>query len=186
MGQKGWGNSSRTKWETTVDGLYANDPALWPIWETTIELDIPVLCHFGASHRHPITGEPNPRENPEYYAEVLDRFPKLKMIMLHMGVTAAYEWPELYQSSREAGLAFAKSHPNIICDISGNLAYGMPIKDLVESIREVGAERVIWGSDFMWVNPLKELELLLESDLTEKEKRLVLGENAIRFFNLKI
>ena len=104
------------------------------------------------------------------------------MIELHMGITLTTRWPELYKASREAGLSFAKSHLNVICEISGNLSYGTPIEDLVRVIREVGVERVIWGSDFMWVNPVKEIELLLGADLTEKERRLVLGENAVRLF----
>lgn len=186
-GAKGLGELIPDEMGWSVDGLYANDPALWPIWETAVELDIPVFCHFGPSHPHPVTGKPVPQCNPIYYVEVLARFPKLKMVELHMGTVADPRWKEeLYQPSRRAGIAFAKSHPDVICDISGNLGYGTPIEGLVEVIREVGAERVIWGSDFLWVDSMKEIETLLESGLTEKEKRMVLGENAVRFFDLKI
>ncbi|MFC2003176.1 amidohydrolase family protein [Chloroflexota bacterium] len=186
-GAKGVGEIIPDEMGWSVDGLNANDPALWPIWETAIELNVPVNCHFGPSHPHPL--DPNKtvfNNTPEYYDDVVDRFPKLKMVELHMNKTMPGRWPEIYEASLEAGIAFAKRHPNVICDISGNLGYGTPLEDLVEVIREVGAERVIWGSDFLWVNPVMEVELLIQSSLTEKEKRLVLGENAVRFFDLKI
>ncbi|MFC2003834.1 amidohydrolase family protein, partial [Chloroflexota bacterium] len=186
-GAKGVGELIPDEMGWSVDGLNADDPALWPIWETAIELNVPVITHFGPSHPHPLDeNKPCFNNNPEYYEGVITKFPKLKMVELHMGQTLPERWPELYKPCLEAGLAFAKKHPNVICDISGNLGYGTPIEDLVEVIREVGAERIIWGSDFMWVNPVMEVELLIQSSLTEKEKRLLLGENAVRFFDLKI
>lgn len=169
-----------------LQGLCANDSSLWPMWETAVELGIPALCHFGPSHPHPITGGAVYQNNPEYWFDVADRFPRLKLIELHMNITLNTRWPELYRASRQVGISFAKEHPEVICDVSGNLGYGTPVEDLVEVIREVGVERVIWGSDFMWVDPLKEIEALLDSSLTEREKRLVLGENAARIFNLAV
>ncbi len=188
-GAKGVGEIAANHMGWSLLGLAANDAHLYPIWETCTELDVYVLPHFGPSIQHPVTGEPITTNNAPVYDDVLAAYPKLKMVELHMNTSRDARWgvksEEIYQSSRREGIDFANRHPQVVCDIGSNLGYRVPVEDLVELIREVGPERVIWGSDYPWINPIKEVETLMESDLTEKELRGILGENAVRIFDIE-
>jgi predicted TIM-barrel fold metal-dependent hydrolase len=44
----------------------------------------------------------------------------------------------------------------------------------------VGAERIIWGSDITFLNQAHQLGRVIGADLSEEEKRLILGGNARR------
>lgn len=185
-GAKGVGEVSADLTGRTWEGVYANDPILDPIWETCVELNVYVLPHFGPSHPHPKTGKPTRNTDAELYDDVLERFPDLKIVLLHMNTTYDKRWPELYEYSRQQGMAFAARHPEVVCDMGSNIGYGVPLDDVIEVVRTVGVERVIWGSDYLWINPVAEIEALLDSDLTNEELRKVLGENAVRIFDLKV
>ncbi|HZU75910.1 MAG TPA: amidohydrolase family protein [Dehalococcoidia bacterium] len=48
----------------------------------------------------------------------------------------------------------------------------------------VGAERILFGSDFPLLGPLRQRRALLAAPLDEEERRLILGENAARLLSL--
>ncbi|MFH1626405.1 MAG: amidohydrolase family protein, partial [Pseudomonadota bacterium] len=62
--------------------------------------------------------------------------------------------------------------------------YGMPPQDITGLIRALGSERVFFGSDFPWYEPSDCVQGILKLDLSEQEKRLIMGENAMRVFKL--
>jgi len=47
-------------------------------------------------------------------------------------------------------------------------------------IREVGPDRVMFGSDYPFVEPKAAIRRVLELDLSEDEKERILWKNAIR------
>lgn len=171
---------------TSIEGCHADDPSLDPIWDVACELGVWVFPHSGPSHPHPLTQKPLFNEIPEFYDNVLERFPKLKLMYIHMNFTGDNRWPELYDPSRIAGLAFCKRHPQVVCGCDSHLGYGEKTVDWVQDVKAAGVERCVWGSDFQYVHPYGEICEIINSSLTEKEKRMVLGENAVRIFNLKI
>ena len=74
--------------------------------------------------------------------------------------------------------------PNIVFDTS--LSYNFDF--LEDFAREFGAERVVFGTD-LYSHPVGRrishiLDQILESELSDKEKAAVLGDNARRLFGL--
>jgi predicted TIM-barrel fold metal-dependent hydrolase len=55
----------------------------------------------------------------------------------------------------------------------------------VELIRKIGVNRVLFGSDWPWCDPLLAKERFNKLDLTDTEKRNILGQNAAKIFGLK-
>lgn len=51
-------------------------------------------------------------------------------------------------------------------------------------LRMIGAQRVMFGSDYPWFDPIQGVQRLLKLDLTEEEKRLIFSENAIRIYEI--
>ena len=56
----------------------------------------------------------------------------------------------------------------------------------VEIIRRYGAERVLFGTDFPMWSPVKELDRFMRLSLTDDEKRMILGENVRKVYELNI
>jgi predicted TIM-barrel fold metal-dependent hydrolase len=54
----------------------------------------------------------------------------------------------------------------------------------VELIHTIGADRVLFGSDYPWIDPKGDIERIRRLALTAEEKRNVLGENAARMLGL--
>jgi len=140
-----------------------------------------IMVHTGTA--------PGPWEIPELseYANPKNLEPILKeydvpIILAHFGYYSATCPGIWFQEALELG----KKHTNVWFDVSA-VTYILSNEKLVERIRRyVGFERVLFGSDYLeYVKP--SIDIILTSPyLKEEERRLILGLNAIKLFNLKL
>jgi uncharacterized protein len=110
--------------------------------------------------------------------------PKTKFIFAHMGALNFRFW-NILKLARTAENLFAN---NIYFDISGMafLAAGSPIEqEFVWTLRNVGVEYLLMGSDFPQLSLSQNLAAFERLDLTESEKKQVRYENAEKLFGLK-
>lgn len=173
-----------------IGRYYPNDPAMWPAYQACVDLDVPILFHCGP---HPkfegqsLLPEPVEYARPKHYEDVLSAFPKLRVVLAHMGVGPDNRFPSLYQIYYQESLAVAKKYPTLCMDTCAALdprwSPGPP-EDWAAMIREVGPERVLFGSDCPAFDPAVDLERVRSLRLTEAERRLILGENAMRVFKI--
>jgi len=71
--------------------------------------------------------------------------------------------------------------PNAHVDVSGYY----PERGLVEAlVRDIGAERILFGSDVLGRTQASQLAKVVFADIPDKEKDLIFGTNAARVFNL--
>lgn len=140
---------------------YADDPAVYPIAEKAIELDLPVLQHAWMKW----TGNIPTESEPRHVAKLAERYPELKLVMAHIGG----DW--------EYGIKAVRHCPNVSIDTSGSIAHtGM----LRMCIRELGAERVVWGTDMPGADLLYTLAKIDTAPITEAQKTKMLSTNAQR------
>ncbi|MDP2953488.1 MAG: amidohydrolase family protein [Chloroflexota bacterium] len=184
------GRVKALKLHPPIGRYYPNDERMRLAYETAAELGIPIIFHCGP-HPHP----DDPKQaveysRPRHYEVLLAGYPKLTVVMAHMGMGVGPDWPHLYKPYFQEAMAIAKAHyPNAYFDLSECIAeamggYGMAPGDIIALIRAIGAERVLFGSDFPWYEPATVLQGVLKLGLTEEERRLILGENAMRVFKL--
>lgn len=150
--------------------LFPHDRRLWPAYEVAQELDLPLLSHSGDGH------SPTQYAEPKYFGEVLSHFPKLRLVLAHIG--APY-----YDQAKE----LARSFPELNFDCSDLLspeAFDLDNDELVMLFREVGTQRIIFGTDFPFHDRKVPLARMREMALTEEEKRQILGLNAVRVYKL--
>jgi predicted TIM-barrel fold metal-dependent hydrolase len=50
-------------------------------------------------------------------------------------------------------------------------------------VAEVGAERILYGSDLTWIDPRTQLGMILDAEVTDEDKALILRDNALRLFS---
>jgi predicted TIM-barrel fold metal-dependent hydrolase len=78
-------------------------------------------------------------------------------------------------------IAVAEQCPNVYLELCGSLTTGHWIRRIVDA---VGAERVLFGSDFPFIELRYALGRIVFGELNPEELRLVLGANARRLLGL--
>ena len=152
--------------------FFPNDHRLWPAYQTAQQMGLPIISHSGTF------ATPIQYAQPKHFEEVLASFPGLTLVMAHLGMGFFDE-----------AISLAKTYSNLqfdCCAIINTTEGGDRFSDagLTALIREIGVERVMFGSDFPWFDPALAAERLLRLDFSEQEKRLLLAENAIRIYKL--
>ncbi len=116
------------KLHPTLNGYHLSDPVLVdPLFEEADGLGIPVIVH-GASDL---------LNAPPEFAAMARRFPRVKLLMAHMG----FFW------SVDQAIEYARHLPNLYLETSR-----APIFEITTAVRELGAGRVIWGTDSPFVD----------------------------------
>jgi hypothetical protein len=142
-------------------GVHCNDPLLDPIIERAAALKAPVLQHTWLKITGNLPGESTPME----LAELAARHPKATIICAHTGG----DW--------EIGIRAIRPYSQVYADLCG----GDPTAGYTEmAVRELGAERCLYGSDVGGRGFASQLGKILGADIPDSAKRLILGENLKR------
>lgn len=105
-----------------------------------------------------------------------------RMISEHPGITfvAAHPGERPYV---EKHIERMKKYDNLYLDLSGTGLFRMGVlKYLVE---EVGAQRILFGTDYPICNPAMYAEAVRYEEITEEERQMIFSGNAKRILNIK-
>ena len=138
------------------------------IYELCEEFHLPILMHTG-DKRYDYS-------NPNRLLPILQIYTGLTIIGAHFGGWSIWE---------EASKVLCDVE-NLYVDCSSTMPFGLPLGKTEELIRRYGAERVLFGTDYPMWSPKKELENFFSLNLTDKERRLILSENAQKLFKLDL
>ena len=165
------------------DGLDPSDPVLEPYFALAEALDVPACIHMGGLGPPGITQSvPKYRAalgNPLLLEEMLNRHPKLRLWIAHMG------WPFL-----EETFAILSVYPQVYADISVSWVRGTReafYSDLQEAIKQGFGTQIMFGSDQMtWPDGIGiAIEWIEQAGfLSAEQKREILYNNAARFLRL--
>ncbi|MFX1260503.1 MAG: amidohydrolase family protein [Promethearchaeota archaeon] len=171
------------------NGFYPDNEEFYPYYELCTELGVPVLIHQGFTSRfkHIKFGQ------PVHVDSVAVDFPKLKIVLAHVGVPWVDE-----------ALTIAAKNPNVHVDVSGWQIYAAGnasrlYRMVVDAkTMRVFPNRVIWGSDFPLFEQVMSLKKWSEffanlqvpdsildeghAQVTKDEIEAVMWKNAARLF----
>lgn len=140
-----------------------NTPELDPIVQRAAELNAVVLQHTYLKATGNLPGESTPSD----LAELARRYPHVPFIAAHVGA----DW--------EIGIRAIRDCRNVSAELCGS----DPTAGFTEmAVRELGPERVLYGSDAGGRSFASQLGKVLGADLPESAKRLILAENCQRLF----
>lgn len=160
--------------------FFPDDPSLLPIYEILEKRGIPVISHGGRDIANP----DDRYTRPKAFIGVLEKFPKLKLVIAHLGKDF---FEESVQMADAYGNVFFDTSSVIPGDPTGEPLEGVsPLSNekAVELIRTIGVDRVMFGSDYPWYNPLWDLKRFKRLDFSDVEKTALLRGNAIRVFEI--
>ena len=152
-----------------------DDPRLGPVYDLCEELGLVVLSHTGSARG----GEPF--AEPGAFAAVLQRHPRLTVVLAHLGGASWRQTP-----------ALAQAFPEVAFDLCEIIEWtGAPQapthEELARMIKQIGPERVMLGTDFPWYDLERTVELVMALPvLSTGEKQRILGANAVGLLDLQV
>ena len=152
-----------------------DDPRMRPVYDACEQLGLVVLSHTGSAKG----GEPF--AEPGAFAGVLEQHPHLTVVLAHLG---GGSWRQT--------LDLAKAFPAVAFDLCEIIEWtGAPkaptAEELARLIREIGPERVMFGTDFPWYDLDRTVELVMGLPLlSAAEKEQILGANAAGLLDLPV
>jgi len=187
------------KLEVPDQPFWVDDEKYYPFWEKIQELDL--VCGIDLGW--------DPAANPYNFQldrleKVIRRFPRITYVIMHLGVSyltdikQSYPFPVL-----QSTLALAQ-YPKVWFELSGlqefcedekppRNDYPFPrAQEIVRAtVEKVGAQRMIWGTDFPGILTYctypQTLNLIRHycDFLSDKDKELILGKNALEVYRFK-
>ena len=150
MGMRGF------KIHPSLHGYPANGENLRPMWEYAAEKGLPVLSHTWAG---------DGRCSPRVLEKVAEEYPNVPILLGHSGGTPA---------GYDEAVDVAKKRENIFLETCGSgVIYGM----IERFVREVGADRILFGSDMPFVNANAQIGKIMYAKISDEDKRKILGVN---------
>ena len=138
-----------------------SEPELDPIVELAMEFGVPIFQHTWIKTTGNLPGE----STPDDVARLAIRHPEAKLICGHTG------------GNWEAAIPAIRDFSNISVGIGGF----DPTAGVTEmAVRELGAERVLFGSDAPGRAFASQLAKVTGADISASQKALILGENLKR------
>ncbi len=141
---------------------FCNDECVFPVIEAAMSYNAPVLLHAWKK----TTGQFECESTAIHVADLARRYPEATLIMAHLG-GCCYD-----------GIPQIREFKNVYTDISGSVYRA---DDINYAVRELGAERVLFGSD-MPGSYLVNYGQVLDANLTEAERELIFSGNAKKLF----
>ncbi|MGD0225293.1 MAG: amidohydrolase family protein [Terriglobia bacterium] len=138
-----------------------NVPAMDPIAEWAVANEVVILQHEWLKAGGNEPGESSPFD----VVELARRHPKLQIVCAHTG------------GNWELGIRAIRATRNVYCGLAGS----DPTSGYVEmAVRELGAERVIYGSDVGGRSFASQVAKVEGANIPESDKKLILGGNLRR------
>jgi predicted TIM-barrel fold metal-dependent hydrolase len=138
-----------------------SDSRLKSIIDRATELNAVIYQHTWLKTHGNLEGESTPMD----LAELAARHPNARLICGHTG------------GNWEVGIRAIRDHKNVSIDLGGS----DPTAGFVEmAVRELGADRVLYGSDIGGRSFSSQLAKVVGAQVTERQKEQILGENLRR------
>jgi len=175
--------------------FFPDDEVMFPAYGKCQELGLPVLAdsatwptpHVMVEYPSPVAVAAQPDVvdygEPKNWAKVAEAFPKLTIILAHLG--SAW-WDERVE--------LAQKYPNIYFDTSQGFSApdripysphrGLAEADVPRIFRKIGVDRILFGTDFPAIAPQPQIEQILRLPLTDDEKQKILAGNTRRVLRL--
>ena len=137
----------------------------------------PAIFEFAAERRAVVLGHSSEQNSlAADYAQLANQFPEVKLIIAHLG--CGWDGDLTHQvRAIEQNL-----HGNLFTDTSS--AKSITPRLIEWAVREVGAERILFGTDTPLYFTAMQRARIDHAELSDQEKRLILCENAERLLSL--
>lgn len=160
------------KFHSLFQPIRAEDENLFPIYGAMEKEGMIAYFHAGKDPANPSSP---PGTGPQDIARVNERFPRLKIVAAHLGGLFMLEEARKWIVGK-----------NIYVDTCwAPSIQSLRTEELVQFIREHGVEKVLFATDYPSTSdPIPQIQWFKALPLGQKEKQMILRENARRLLGL--
>ena len=183
-----------------INGQPLDDPALLPLYEKAVELDVPLFIHpiipthIGLMADYRLVAvmgflfETTVAASRLVYSGLFERLPNLRLVLAHLGGTIPFIAERMvrgYEVYDECRVNLSQSPLETLKSLYMDTFPGTP-EAVATAVQFAGADKVLMGSDFP--HQIGDLpggvKTIQKAALTDDEKDLVLGRNTARLLDL--
>lgn len=151
-------------------GVFADDERYRPVYEYARAKNLVLISHTWTDS---LTNPVQKFSVPPRFARYAREFKDVPLILAHSGGR--------YEGICQA-IELGRECPNILFDVAGDIYIDGFVETLV---RQVGADRVLYGSDYPMMDPRIMLGAVLGAKIPLADQEKILYGNALRIFNLE-
>ncbi len=155
--------------------FFPDDSLCGRLYEAVIQRNMILVTHAGRDpmDRQEIFG------TPERFARAIESYPELKLELAHLGGLRMWDDVQRYL------LPAVSISRNVYFD-TAYVSFYMGREEMAELIKDIGTDRVLFGSDYPWEDPGRAAEIIKGLDLSEKEIDSILWKNAASILGLNV
>lgn len=151
--------------------VFPDDPNCESLYEAVIKRGMILVTHAGRDplDRKEVFG------TPERFSRVVESYPDLKIVLAHLGGLGMYDDVQRY---------LLKAGGNVYFD-TAYVSFYLKEDEMSRLIKDIGSDRILFGSDYPWEDPGRAVEIIRGLDLSDREKESILSKTAVRLLELK-
>ncbi len=135
-----------------------SDKRLWEILEVAQSFDMVLNFH--------------PNKRPADMEALVKQFPRLQIVIAHLDGYGLYDF----------AIEVMRKYDNVYFDIS---AHGATREGMLrDAVDRVGAQRILYGTDYPGYSPTPFINAVLQAGLTEAEQEYIFCKNACRLLGV--
>jgi len=174
MGAKG------VKMHNGIQEFDACDPSLDDVYEVCARLGLPVTLHCGEVSRHHL----NDLTDECHIEDTVRSHPDVTFVITHLAGAdpdTVFHLASAYTNIMfDTSIAFTGEH----CIHRIHDDFWEDDDNAAEAFRRIGCDRVTFGSDYPYGNPISDVRRILSMDLTHDEKAMILGRNTMGLYGV--
>ncbi len=154
---------SGIKLHSEYQGFRPDEERMYQIYGKASELGLFVVFHGGWDP----AGKGEILAPPRSFENIAEKFPDLKIISAHMGGMKLFD---------EVEDCIAGKFGNIYLDTAVVADY-ISQEQLLRIIEKHGTDKILFGSDAPWDDPMKEMEMIKNLPISDEDKELIFHIN---------
>jgi predicted TIM-barrel fold metal-dependent hydrolase len=143
---------------------FCDDPRVFPLIEQCIAYNIPILMHTWQK----TVGQLPYESTGVHVARLAEQYPQSKLLMAHFGGNCYH------------GVKAVRDFPNVSLDFCGSM---FRRDELDYAVEQIGAERILFGTDLPYITFLVNYGQVEEANLTPEQRELIYYKNALKLFD---
>jgi predicted TIM-barrel fold metal-dependent hydrolase len=149
----------------------AEDPSYEAVWSFAADHGLTIMSHsWSSSDYNPV----QVLSLPGRFEAWVRRFPSVRFVLAHAGGRG---------DGRADAVRMAGAYPNVYLDFAGDVFCSRLLEHLD---RQVPRDRLLFGSDFPWLDPRANLSRVFLADIPTEAKRRILRDNALEAYRLPV
>lgn len=147
-------------------GRPSDHPAYFPAYEWANDRGIVVMCHG----LYPF--DPAGTTLMKRYEKLTERFPGIRWVIAHGA-----------QGTSQDHVDVARTFPNVYLETSSS---GSPLGGIKYAVDRGLADKILFGTDMPIMDARHQIGKVITLDISENDKRKILGMNAIKLLGLSV